>query len=96
MENMENVVGIAAGILTSTALLPQLFKMFKEKKATDISLPMLLILLAGVALWMCYGLMKKDWPIIITNGFSLLVNILIILSRWYFKKNGGYHSATTS
>ncbi len=85
MENIENIVGIAAGILTSTSLLPQLFKMFKEKKATDISLPMLIILLTGVTLWIWYGLMKKDWPIIITNGFSLLVNILIILSRWYFK-----------
>ncbi len=86
--NIENIVGIAAGICTGTSLLPQLIKMVKEKKATDISVPMLIILLAGLVLWIWYGIIKEDWPIIITNGFSLTVNILILILRRVYKNNG--------
>jgi MtN3 and saliva related transmembrane protein len=85
MLDVKSIVGIAAGVCTGASMLPQLVKMFKEQKATDISLPMLIILLAGLGLWIWYGIMKKDWPVIITNSFSLLVNVLIILLRGYFK-----------
>jgi MtN3 and saliva related transmembrane protein len=88
MLNLESIVGIVAGICTGASLLPQLVKMFKEQKATDISLPMLIILLSGLGLWIWYGVMKKDWPIILTNSFSLLVNVLIIILRWHFKRQG--------
>jgi MtN3 and saliva related transmembrane protein len=85
--NIENIIGIAAGVCTGTSLLPQLIKMIRERKATDISLPMLIILLAGLVLWIWYGILKKDWPIIATNGFSLLVNFLIIILRWHYKSH---------
>jgi len=87
MMNLDNIVGIVAGIFTSISLLPQLIKMIRQKKATDISLKMLLTLLAGLALWVWYGIMKMDWPIIITNCFSVVVNVLILLFRWRYKNN---------
>ena len=91
---MENIVGIAAGILTSVSMLPQLVKMIKEKKPTDISVVMLVTLLSGLGMWVWYGLLKSDLPIIITNCFSLLVNVLILILRQYFKNNGGRKSMT--
>ena len=85
MPQTESIVGIVAGILTGISLFPQLLKMIKEKKATDISLPMLLILLAGLAMWIWYGVLKSDLPIIITNSFSLLMNILILCLNGYYR-----------
>jgi MtN3 and saliva related transmembrane protein len=82
-----NVIGIAAGVFTSTAMLPQLIKLIKEKKADDISIPMLLILISGLSLWIWYGIMKKDWAIIGTNIFSLLVNALMVFFSFKYKKN---------
>jgi MtN3 and saliva related transmembrane protein len=38
---------------------------------------MLLILLAGLGGWIWYGVLKQDYPIIITNSFSFVVNSLI-------------------
>jgi MtN3 and saliva related transmembrane protein len=73
------LIGIGAGILTSTAMLPQLIKIIKEKKAENISILMLIILISGLSLWAVYGFMKEDWPIIITNCFSILVNLLMLL-----------------
>lgn len=85
MAQLENIIGIAAGVCTSVSLLPQLIKMIKEKKATDISVVMLITLLTGLVLWIWYGILKKDLPIIVTNGVSLLLNILIIILRQYYK-----------
>ena len=39
---------------------------------------MLFILLAGLIGWIWYGLLKKDYPIILNNGFSFVVNLFII------------------
>jgi len=83
--NYESYVGIAAGICTSVSLLPQLIKIIREKKADNISWFMLFILIAGLGLWVWYGTIKKDLPIIITNSFSLLVNLLIIYFTGKYK-----------
>ncbi len=80
-------VGIAAGILTSASMIPQLIKIFKEKEAKDISVMTVIILITGIGCWIFYGVLKNDMPIIITNTFSFLVNvILLILSAKYKQK----------
>jgi MtN3 and saliva related transmembrane protein len=78
MPDQTQVIGIVAGICTGISLLPQLIKIIKEKKADDISWGMLIILFCGLGGWIWYGILKKDYPIIVTNSFSLLVNSLII------------------
>lgn len=80
------VLGLAAGVCTATSLLPQVIKTLKEKKAEDVSLVMLLVLMTGVALWIVYGFMRKDFPIIITNSFSLLVNITMVVLRIKYRE----------
>ena len=75
------IVGITAGILTASSLLPQVVKTMKEKKAAEVSKGMLLTLMTGVALWIVYGFLRDDMPIIVTNCFSLSVNILMMTLR---------------
>ncbi|GAA4329810.1 SemiSWEET transporter [Flaviaesturariibacter amylovorans] len=72
------IVGIVAGILTASSLLPQVIKTYREKKADEVSIVMLLVLMAGVALWIVYGFLRDDMPIIVTNCFSLAVNLTMI------------------
>lgn len=82
------IVGITAGVFTAVSLLPQLIKLLKHKKAEDISLFYLIILLCGLSLWVYYGFLRDDLPIILTNSFSLLLNIItLILGAKYKKKN---------
>ncbi|HYG00923.1 MAG TPA: SemiSWEET transporter [Chryseosolibacter sp.] len=87
MNNIENFVGIAAGICTAISLLPQLVKLIKTKKAEDLSLFYLSILFVGLALWIWYGFLRDDLPIIVTNSFSLLVNLTVIVLGIRYKKN---------
>jgi MtN3 and saliva related transmembrane protein len=86
MPDKTQLIGIIAGICTGISLLPQLIKIIREKKADDISWVMLFILLAGLAGWVWYGILKEDYPIIITNSFSFLVNVAIIFFTVRFQK----------
>jgi len=86
MADKAQLIGIIAGICTSISLLPQLIKIIKEKNANSISYFMLGILLTGLAAWMWYGILKKDYPIIITNAFSFLLNLVIIFFSVYYRK----------
>ena len=80
-------IGIAAGVLTGASMLPQVFKTLKTKKAEHVSPLMLVILICGVALWFVYGMFKNDMPIMLTNGFSIIVNLLMLFLRWRYKEN---------
>ncbi len=80
------VIGLLASACTSFAMLPQLFKIIKEKRAEAISLGMLAVLFAGLGLWIWYGILKKDLIIIIANSFSLLVNISLTILAIKYKK----------
>lgn len=84
--NLINIIGIVAGICTSASLLPQLIKIIKEKKVEDLSLGMFLSLIIGVSLWIVYGVMRDDMPIIFTNAFSFLLNLAILYFRYKYKK----------
>ena len=70
---MTTLIGLGASICTGISLLPQLMKIYKEKKAADISYPMLLILMMGLILWVWYGVKKEDLIIIISNAVSLSI-----------------------
>jgi len=85
--NSVGVIGIVAGIFTSASLVPQLIKIVKEKKVEDLSMVMFLSLLIGIILWVVYGFLRNDWPIIITNGFSVLLNFLILFFKFKYRKN---------
>ena len=87
MKDITQFVGIGAAILTAVAMLPQLIKVIREKKSEGVSIYMIAVLIAGLGLWIWYGLLKKDYPIIGTNIFSLIVNILLIIFGLRYKGN---------
>ena len=86
MEAISSYVGIGAGVFTALSLVPQLFKIIREKKAENISYFMLAILLTGLGGWIWYGILKDDLPIIITNAFSFVNNVLIIIFSAKYKR----------
>ena len=77
------IIGFLAAILTTSAYLPQVYKIWKTKNAESVSLTMYLVMFLGIFLWLIYSLFIKSFPLIIANTLTLLI-ILIIL---YFKIN---------
>ena len=80
------IFGYFAAILTTAAFLPQLIKTLKTKKADDVSLTTLILFIIGVLSWIIYGYKISSTPILIANLITLILNILILISKIYFKK----------
>lgn len=84
--NGDTVVGMAAGVLTSVAVVPQVVRTWRTKHAKDLSIWQPLLLVAGMTLWLFYGLMIGDSPLIAANTFSLgcylfLIGMKIVYDR---------------
>lgn len=75
------MIGLVAGILTTAAFVPQVYKTWKSRSAKDLSLGMFLVFVVGVALWLCYGLALQNLPIILANAVTLVLTSFLL----YFK-----------
>ena len=81
-----DIFGYIAAILTTAAFLPQLLKTLKTKKADDVSMTTLLMFIIGVMFWIIYGYKISSSPILIANLITLILNLLILISKIYFSK----------
>ncbi|KGG02913.1 hypothetical protein EU99_1875 [Prochlorococcus marinus str. MIT 9321] len=81
-----DIFGYFAAILTTAAFLPQLIKTLKTKKADDVSLATLIMFIIGVLSWIIYGYKISSAPILIANFITLILNLLILISKVYFSK----------
>lgn len=84
----ETIIGIAAGTFTSAAMLPQLIKVLKTKETADLSVVTIVVLITGVGLWVHYGFLQNEIPIILSNSFSVLVNSILLICWFLFRKQG--------
>jgi MtN3 and saliva related transmembrane protein len=81
------IFGYIAAVLTTAAFLPQLIKTLKTKKADDVSLITLIMFIIGVLCWIIYGYNISSIPILIANLITLILNLLILISKIYFSKS---------
>jgi MtN3 and saliva related transmembrane protein len=73
-----DLVGYIAATLTTAAFLPQVLQVWKSKSTKDLALPTLLSFIAGVSMWLIYGLLVRSAPIIIANIVTLVLNLAIL------------------
>ena len=81
------IFGYIAAVLTTAAFLPQLIKTLKTKKADDVSLITLIMFIIGVLCWIIYGYKISSIPILLANLITLILNLLILISKIYFSKS---------
>lgn len=75
---MTESVGYLAGVLTVAAFLPQVLRAWRTRQTRDLSLGMLALLIAAGTLWMVYGVLIGDWPVIATNIGMVTLNLAIL------------------
>jgi len=71
-------IGFLAGFLTTISLLPQVVKVITTQDTKSISLWMYIIFVIGISLWLIYGLMRHDYPLIISNIVTLSLGVVIL------------------
>jgi MtN3 and saliva related transmembrane protein len=82
----EELLGYAAGALTTFAVVPQIRKAWKTRAVDDISVSTVVALVCGVGLWAVYGMVHQAWPIAITNGVAFLLNCSLLALVFYEKR----------
>ncbi|MCG7843961.1 MAG: SemiSWEET transporter [Methanomassiliicoccales archaeon] len=75
------LLGLAAGFITTSGFIPQIIKGYRTGSMEDVSLIMPLILMAGMTLWLMYGMYLQDLPIIFWNAVAIGLNVVLVLLK---------------
>ncbi len=75
---MKDIIGYLAALFTTFSLLPQIVRIWKLKEARDVSLFMPLMVSVGSVLWLIYGIMISEAPVIAANSIALLVALMTL------------------
>jgi len=78
---MIELIGIMAGILSMSSLVPQLYKTYKTKLTRDLSIKWMLISLSAHALWLTYGMANSITPIIMTSVYMITMTAILIFMK---------------
>ncbi len=80
-------LGLLAGAVTSTAVVPQVMKSYRTKHVRDISIWQPVLLDIGMGLWLAYGIIIGDIPLIVANSFSIFCNSILICMKFFYSDN---------
>ena len=73
------IIGMSAAILTTLAFVPQVLKVIKLKKTEGLSLNTYIIFTLGVGLWFVYGFFKNSLSMVLGNGITLILSMIILV-----------------
>ena len=73
------IIGMSAAILTTLAFVPQVLKVIKLKKTDGLSLNTYIIFTLGVGLWFIYGFFKNSLSMVLGNGITLILSMIILV-----------------
>jgi len=76
--NYIEIIGLIAAVLTTAAFLPQVYKTWRTKDVSGLSLMMFLMFFTGIALWLIYGFLIKSPPLILANGITVVSSFLLL------------------
>ncbi len=83
---LATVIGLLAATGTTISFLPQVIKTWKSRSAKDLSLSMFMIFCTGTLLWLIYGIMVNDLPVMIANAVTLLLSSTLLYFKFRYKE----------
>jgi MtN3 and saliva related transmembrane protein len=79
-----DLIGTLAGCLTTISFVPQVVKTWRTRSGEDVSTGMFVLFSLGVLLWLIYGLVLGAFPIILANGATLILALLVIVLKYRY------------
>jgi MtN3 and saliva related transmembrane protein len=80
------MLGLVATAFTTSSFVPQVWRTWKSRDVSGISLPTYLIITIGLALWLVYGVLKDDLPLIIANAAMVVLTGAITVMKLRFER----------
>ena len=76
--SIATLVGLAAALFTTTAFLPQVIRAWRTRSTRDLSYGTFITYAIGLAMWLIYGVMIRDVPLMLSNGTTFLLALTIL------------------
>ena len=78
-------LGYVAGAITVTSFLPQVVRAWRTRQTRDLSLSSLALLMTAGSLWILYGALSRDWPVVATNGGMVALLAMLAAAKVRFR-----------
>jgi MtN3 and saliva related transmembrane protein len=82
-----DLLGLVATCFTTSSFVPQVWRTWKTRDVSGISLPTYAIITVGLALWLLYGLLKNDLPLIVANAMMVVLTGAITVMKVRFERS---------
>jgi MtN3 and saliva related transmembrane protein len=86
MIDFVTLIGFIAACVSTTSMFPQIAKVWRTKSVKDISLGMFLIMTISVSIWLTYGLLSYNLPIIASNSIVFAQVITMLMFKHKFSQ----------
>ena len=85
-ETTMGVIGIVAGILILSGWVPQIARGYKTKRLNDVSSYLMILIFAGAALWLVYGIALDDVYIMGVNIAAMVLTMIVLYMKLKYEK----------
>lgn len=75
--SIKTIVGFLAGAGTTFSFLPQLIRVIRQGSAQGLSPSTFMIHTTGVSCWIAYGILARDWIIVLFNSITCSLTLII-------------------
>jgi MtN3 and saliva related transmembrane protein len=83
---LSDMLGYAAATLTTFSFVPQAWRTFKTKDVSGISTRMYAVFTLGVAVWLAYGIVLGEVPMMIANSTTLVLACAVLVMKVRYGK----------
>jgi MtN3 and saliva related transmembrane protein len=87
MASYVNALGFLAALASMASFVPQAWKIIRTRETKDISAGMYFLTVAAFALWLGFGVLQRQWPLVVSNAVCLTLS-LFILAMTLFRQTG--------
>ena len=84
--NALDLLGLVATCFTTSSFVPQVWRTWKTRDVSGISLPTYVIITIGLALWLVYGWLRGDLPLIVANAVMVVLTGAITVMKLRFEQ----------
>jgi len=84
---MTQYLGFVAGVFTTFCYVPQLMRVFRLKSAREISTIYTILILCGTGIWLVYGILIKNPPLMIWNAIAFVFLGLLLTAKCFYGRS---------
>ena len=81
-----DLLGLVATCFTTSSFVPQVWRTWKTRDVSGISLPTYVIITIGLALWLVYGWLRGDMPLMVANAVMVVLTGAITVMKLRFEQ----------